>query len=116
MCPKNTILIILAQKSDNCFTKCFLIVALLKSFLLEKLKQATTLPMVRHLIFNSVLQSDHIVAYFDESVNEVVQKGQMDLCVSYWDVNKSQAATRYFDSSFSDMPLLTISSQVSLVY
>ena len=24
----------------------------------------------------------------------------MDLCIRYWDVNKSQAATRYFDSSF----------------
>ena len=49
---------------------------------------------------NSVLQSDHIVACFDESLNEVVQKVQMDLCVYYWDVNKSRTATRYFDSSF----------------
>ena len=52
------------------------------------------------LIHNSVLQSDNIVACFDESLNEVVQKGQMDLCLRYWDVNKSRAATRYFDSSF----------------
>ena len=52
------------------------------------------------LVHNSVLQSDNIVACFDESVNEVVQKGQMDLCLRYWDVNKSRAATRYFDSSF----------------
>ena len=28
------------------------------------------------------------------------KKGQMDLCVHYWDVNKSRTATRYFDSSF----------------
>ena len=28
------------------------------------------------------------------------KKGQMDLCVRYWDVNKSWTATRYFDSSF----------------
>ena len=40
--PINTIFIILAQKLDNCFKKCLLIVALLKSLLLEKLKQATT--------------------------------------------------------------------------
>ena len=53
MCHINTILTILAQKSDNCFKKCFLIVALLKSFLLEKLKQAATLPMAWHLIFTT---------------------------------------------------------------
>ena len=47
-----------------------------------------------------MLQSDHIVACFDESLNEVVQKVQMDLCVHYWDANKSRTATRYFDSSF----------------
>ena len=47
-----------------------------------------------------MLQSDHIVACFDESLNEVVQKVQMDLCVHYWGVNKSRTATRYFDSSF----------------
>ena len=52
------------------------------------------------LIHNLVLQSDHIVACFDESLNEVVQKAQMDHCLRYWDVNKSWAATRYFDSSF----------------
>ena len=52
-------------------------------------------PYFHDLVYNSVLQSDHIVACFDESLNEVVQKGQMDLCVRYWDVNK-----RYFDSSF----------------
>ena len=57
-------------------------------------------PYFHNLVYNSVLQSDHIVAWFDESLNEVVQKCQMDLCVRYWDVNKSWAATRYFDSSF----------------
>ena len=63
-------------------------------------------PYFHDLVYNSALQSDHIVACSDESQNEVVQKGQMDLCVRYWDVNKSLAATRYFDSSFWDMPLL----------
>ena len=52
------------------------------------------------LVYNSVLQPDHIVACFDESQNEFVQKGQMDIYVHYCDVNKSQAAIRYFDSSF----------------
>ena len=49
-------------------------------------------PYFHDLVDNSVLQSDHIVACLDESLNEVVQKCQMDLCIGYWDVNKSRAA------------------------
>ena len=51
-------------------------------------------PYFHDLVYNSVLQPDHIVACFDESLNEVVKEGQMNLCVRYWDVNKSRAATR----------------------
>ena len=57
-------------------------------------------PYFHNLVYNSVLQPDHIVACFDESQNEFVQKGQMDIYIHYCDVNKSQAAIRYFDSSF----------------
>ena len=57
-------------------------------------------PYFHKLVYNSVLQPDHIVACFDESLNDVVQNGQMDLCVHYWGVKKSRAAARYFDSSF----------------
>ena len=100
----NTILIILAQKPASCFKKCFPIVALLK-FTFGKTKASFNIThglahYFHDLVYNSVLQSDHIVACFDESLNEVVQKVQMDLCVYYWDVNKSRTATRYFDSSF----------------
>ena len=100
----NTILIILAKKSASCFKKCFLIVALLK-FTFGKTKASFNIThglahYFHDLVYNSVLQSDHIVVCFDESLNEVVQKGQMDLYVCHWDANKSQAATRYFDSSF----------------
>ena len=89
---------------SSCFKKCFLIVALLK-FTFGKTKASFNIThglahYFHDLVYNSVLQSDHIVACFDESLNEVVQKGQMDLCVRYWDLNKSRAATRYFDSSF----------------
>ena len=88
MCPINTVLIILAQKSDSCFKKASYNIA------------HGLAPYFHDLVYNSVLQSDNIVACFDESLNEIVQKGQMDLCVRYWDVNKSRAATRYFDSLF----------------
>ena len=95
---------ILAQKSASCFKKCFLIVALLK-FTFGKTTASFNIThglahYFQDLVYNSVLQSDHIVACFDESLNEVVQKGQMDPYVCHWDANKSQTATRYFDSSF----------------
>ena len=102
MCPINTVLIILAQKSDSCFKKASYSIA------------HGLAPYFHDLVYNSVLQCDNIVACFDESLNEIVQKGQMDLCVRYWDVNKSQLDTLILH--FWDMPLLTISSQVSLVY
>ena len=57
-------------------------------------------PYFHKLVYNSVLQPDHIVACFDESLNDVAQNGQMDLCVHYWGVKKSRAAARYFDSLF----------------
>ena len=42
-------------------------------------------PYFHDLVYNSVVQSDYIVACFDESLNEVAQKGQMDLCIRYWE-------------------------------
>lgn len=37
---------------------------------------------------------------FDESLNKVAQKGQMDLIVRYWDSIKDEVATRYLTSTF----------------
>lgn len=37
---------------------------------------------------------------FDESLNKVSQKGQMDLIVRYWDSNTDEVATRYLTSTF----------------
>ena len=37
---------------------------------------------------------------FDESLNDVVQKGLMDLNIHYWDNDKDQVATRYLVSEF----------------
>ena len=42
----------------------------------------------------------YIVVCFDESVNEVIQKEQMDICVQLWDSNRNKMAVRYFSSAF----------------
>ena len=42
----------------------------------------------------------YIVVCFDESLNEVIQKEQMDICVQFWDSNRNKMAARYFSSAF----------------
>ena len=41
-----------------------------------------------------------IVACFDEALNNVAQRGQMDISIRFWDVNNSRVSTRYFSSVF----------------
>jgi hypothetical protein len=43
---------------------------------------------------------DHYVLGFDESLNKVVEKGQIDLFIRFWDTNSNQVCTRYYASSF----------------
>ena len=83
------------------FQKMFPDISIAQKFTFGKTKTSYNIthglaPYFHDLVYNSVLQSDHIVACFDESLNEVVQKGQKDLCIYYCDVNKRQAATKYF--------------------
>jgi hypothetical protein len=40
------------------------------------------------------------VICFDESLNEIAQRGQMDLIIRFWDDDKQQVATRYLTSVF----------------
>lgn len=43
---------------------------------------------------------------FDESLNKIAQKGQMNILVRYWDCE--MARTRYLTSCFLDMPSVFI--------
>ncbi|XP_047990547.1 uncharacterized protein LOC125229685 [Leguminivora glycinivorella] len=43
---------------------------------------------------------DVITIGFDESLNKVAQKGQMDIFVRYWDNEKNQVRSRYYGSAF----------------
>ena len=49
---------------------------------------------------SAINDSPYFSVSFDESLNTVVQKCQMDIVIKYWDVKKSTAASRYFTSKF----------------
>ena len=42
---------------------------------------------------------DFLVASFDEAINKVSKKGQMDLVSRYWDKNSNRVVVRYFNSA-----------------
>ena len=44
--------------------------------------------------------ASHLVLGFDESLNKISQKGQMDLTVRFWDELKNEVTTRYLTSTF----------------
>ncbi|KAJ8912338.1 hypothetical protein NQ315_014705 [Exocentrus adspersus] len=43
---------------------------------------------------------DFYVACFDESFNKIAQRGQMDICLRYWDNTENIVKTRYYTSVF----------------
>ncbi|KAJ8869850.1 hypothetical protein PR048_028859 [Dryococelus australis] len=45
-------------------------------------------------------QCQNFVAGFDESLNEVCQKGQMDVMIRFWSDKDNEVCTRYFGSVF----------------
>ena len=55
-------------------------------------------PYFHNELKNSISQCGYLVACFDESLNGVVQKGQMDFCLRFWDIKATKV--RYYSSSF----------------
>ena len=51
-------------------------------------------------LMTEVNESPKYVLLFDESLNKMLQKGQMDVLVRYWYSQKGIAISRYFDSRF----------------
>ena len=43
---------------------------------------------------------NYFVACFDKALNHVVQRGQMDVHIRFWDETQRKVATRYFASAF----------------
>ena len=51
-------------------------------------------PYFHNELKNSILQCCYLVACFDESLNDVVQKRQMDICLHFWDIKATKVTTR----------------------
>ena len=79
--------------------------AIAQKFTLQKDKCAYYInygiaPHFRSVLVGEVQKSEFFAASFDESLNSVIQMGQMDLVVNYWDNIMNRVCTRYLDSTF----------------
>ena len=54
----------------------------------------------KEVLIKSLMELEHYVGLFDESYNDIVKKGQMDLHVRYWDTSLNTVKTRYYNSQF----------------
>jgi hypothetical protein len=79
--------------------------AIAKKFTLGPSKVAYTVVYGLAPYFNSVLvdaicESPSMVVCFDEALNKIAQKGQMDLVIRFWDHSSHTVSTRYLTSVF----------------
>lgn len=80
-----------------------------KSFQLSKTKCGYLInyglaPYFRELLNKLVMSSPFFTISYDESMNKVLQKEQMDLQVRFWDDTLKQVRTRYLSSTFLQRP------------
>ena len=61
-------------------------------------------PHFKELLLQDVKVCPFFVLSFDESLNEFIQKEQMDLQIRYWDNTQNKVRTRYLDSYFLQRP------------
>ncbi|XP_043468991.1 uncharacterized protein LOC122503272 [Leptopilina heterotoma] len=57
-------------------------------------------PYFQKELVNKLKNREFLVIGFDESLNKVAQKNQMDLNIRFWDVDKNQVSCRYLTSVF----------------
>jgi hypothetical protein len=57
-------------------------------------------PFFHGELVSGLSSSETFVVCFDESLNKVIQKGQMDVHIKFWDKNKNTVSTRYLTSVF----------------
>ncbi|XP_049518510.1 uncharacterized protein LOC125943340 [Dermacentor silvarum] len=57
-------------------------------------------PFFRESLVSEVSQASHLVVAFDESLNNVAQKEQMDVLVRFWSDAEESVKTRYLTSCF----------------
>ena len=57
-------------------------------------------PYFQSALLDTVKECDVYVACFDEALNKIAQRGQMDIVVRFWDLSKNVVSTRYLNSVF----------------
>ena len=61
-------------------------------------------PCFKNALIKDVNNSLYYSLSFDESLNSIVQKCQMDINIRYWDNKEKKVKTRYLDSQFLERP------------
>lgn len=57
-------------------------------------------PLFERLLKEELKNVDFFVACFDESMNRIEKKEQLDIAIRFWDTAKSEVVTRYWTSVF----------------
>lgn len=57
-------------------------------------------PFFKDQLMSKITTCTYFAVGFDESLNKVTQKTQMDINIRFWDKENNQVCTRYFGSSF----------------
>src|SRR5664279_3244476 len=79
--------------------------AIAKQFTLSPAKVAYTIvhglaPYFADELVTSINECSFFVACFDEALNKIAQKGQMDVVIRFWENKSNTVATRYLTSDF----------------
>lgn len=57
-------------------------------------------PYYHNQLLRQCLKCERVVVCFDEAFNKVAQRGQMDVCIRYWNDDSNSVSSRYFGSAF----------------
>ena len=57
-------------------------------------------PYFHHLFIEKIRALKYYTSLFDESLNQIDQKKQMDMIVRFWDSKSKRVTVRYFNSEF----------------
>jgi len=76
-----------------------------QKFAMSKTKAAYSIvhglaPYFKEKLDEDIKKCPIFVACFDEALNKIAQRGQMDIVIRYWSEDSNQVATRYFTSVF----------------
>ena len=90
---------------DQLFTSMFPDSSIAQKFQLGKTKASYVIcyglaPFFKLNLLDIVKQTPYIVISLDESYNNVIKRGEMDVLVRFWDSNLNKVSTRYVNSEF----------------